>query len=196
MGSHRFSEDLVCPLGSVPLIGHFWTCCLGSLWFRPGFPWFLSCPWFSYFPLIQHSTPCLSLSELSLSFSPLWLPRFSWKATHMQTIGLANHRFRNSQSKGFPTHWDHPIVASNEIPKQTSRQPAQIPKDAFGPCHLWYASPPPFSDALSDMRPSKFRHVPPYAVKTCSVRPFFARVVGELRAADPSKCPKAHEAKC
>ena len=28
--------------------------------------------------------------------------------------------------------------------------------------------------------------VPPCAVKTCAVRPVFARVVGELRAADPS----------
>ena len=40
----------------------------------------------------------------------------------------------------------------------------------------------------------KDRHVPPCAVKTCAVRPVFARVVGELRAADPSKCPRAHEA--
>ena len=30
------------------------------------------------------------------------------------------------------------------------------------------------------------RRVPPCAVKTCAVRPVFARVVGELRAADPS----------
>ena len=28
--------------------------------------------------------------------------------------------------------------------------------------------------------------MPPCAVKTCAVRPVFARVVGELRAADPS----------
>ena len=33
---------------------------------------------------------------------------------------------------------------------------------------------------------SYFRRVPPRAVKTCAVRPVFARVVGELRAADPS----------
>ena len=33
---------------------------------------------------------------------------------------------------------------------------------------------------------SKNRRVPPCAVKTCAVRPVFARVVGELRAADPS----------
>ena len=32
----------------------------------------------------------------------------------------------------------------------------------------------------------KFRRVPPCAAKTCAVRPVFARVVGELRAADPS----------
>ena len=31
-----------------------------------------------------------------------------------------------------------------------------------------------------------YRRVPPCAVKTCAVRPVFARVVGELRAADPS----------
>ena len=37
---------------------------------------------------------------------------------------------------------------------------------------------------------------PPPAVKTCAERPVFARVVGELRAANPSKCPRAHEAKC
>ena len=30
------------------------------------------------------------------------------------------------------------------------------------------------------------RRVPPCVVKTCAVRPVFARVVGELRAADPS----------
>ena len=30
----------------------------------------------------------------------------------------------------------------------------------------------------------------------CAVRPVFAWVVGELRAADRSKCPRAHEAKC
>ena len=32
----------------------------------------------------------------------------------------------------------------------------------------------------------KYRRVPFCAVKTCAVRPVFARVVGELRAADPS----------
>ena len=42
----------------------------------------------------------------------------------------------------------------------------------------------------------KIRRVPPCAVKTCAVRPVFARVGGELRTADPSKCPGAHEAKC
>ena len=31
-----------------------------------------------------------------------------------------------------------------------------------------------------------YRRVPPCVVKTCAVRPVFARVVGELRAADPS----------
>ena len=35
----------------------------------------------------------------------------------------------------------------------------------------------------------KFRRVPPCAVKTCAVRPVFARVVGELGAADPSNVP-------
>ena len=34
--------------------------------------------------------------------------------------------------------------------------------------------------------PLNHRRVPPCAVKTCAVRPVFARVVGELRAADPS----------
>ena len=38
--------------------------------------------------------------------------------------------------------------------------------------------------------------MPACAVKICAVRPVFARVVGELRAADPGKCPRAHEAKC
>ena len=37
---------------------------------------------------------------------------------------------------------------------------------------------------------------PPWAVKPCVVRPVFARVLGELQAVDPSKCPKAYEAKC
>ena len=41
-----------------------------------------------------------------------------------------------------------------------------------------------------------FRRVPPCAVQTCAVRPGFAPVVGELQAANPSKCPRAHEAKC
>ena len=31
-----------------------------------------------------------------------------------------------------------------------------------------------------------FRRVPPCAVKACAVRPVFARVAGELRAADPA----------
>ena len=35
-------------------------------------------------------------------------------------------------------------------------------------------------------RPVLYRRVNPCAVKTCAVRPVFARVVGELRAADPS----------
>ena len=34
------------------------------------------------------------------------------------------------------------------------------------------------------------------AVKTCAVHPIFARVVGELREADPGKGPRAHKAKC
>ena len=34
----------------------------------------------------------------------------------------------------------------------------------------------------------------PLGVKTCAVRPVFAPVVGELRAANPSRCPRAHEA--
>ena len=38
-----------------------------------------------------------------------------------------------------------------------------------------------------------FRRVPPCAVQTRAVRPVFARVLGELRAADPSECPRAHE---
>ena len=43
---------------------------------------------------------------------------------------------------------------------------------------------------------TKDRGVPPCAVRTCAVRPVFARVVGELRAANPSKRPRAREAKC
>ena len=35
------------------------------------------------------------------------------------------------------------------------------------------------------------RRVPPCAGTTCAVRPVFAWVVGELWAADPSKCPRA-----
>ena len=51
---------------------------------------------------IQHSAPCLQLSELSLSLSSFsWFSSFSWKATGTQTIGLANrlanHRFRNAR---------------------------------------------------------------------------------------------------
>ena len=38
--------------------------------------------------------------------------------------------------------------------------------------------------------------MPPCAAKTCAVHPIFVPVVGELRAANPSKCPRAHEAKC
>ena len=40
------------------------------------------------------------------------------------------------------------------------------------------------------------RRVPLCAVKTCAVRLVFVWVVGELRAANPSKCPRPHEAKC
>ena len=40
------------------------------------------------------------------------------------------------------------------------------------------------------------RRVPSCAAKTCAVRPFIVQVVGELRAANPSGCPRAHEAKC
>ena len=43
---------------------------------------------------------------------------------------------------------------------------------------------------------SMFRCVLPRAEEICAVHPVFARVVGELQAADPSKCPRAHEAKC
>ena len=38
------------------------------------------------------------------------------------------------------------------------------------------------------------RRVPLCAVKTCAVRAVFARVAGELRAADPRKCLRAYEA--
>ena len=44
--------------------------------------------------------------------------------------------------------------------------------------------------------PRNTRRMPPCAVKTCAVRPVFARVVGELRAADPKQCPRARKAKC
>ena len=44
---------------------------------------------------------------------------------------------------------------------------------------------PPVS-LLSTVLFPYFRRVTPCAVKTCAVRPVFARVVGELRAADPS----------
>ena len=40
-----------------------------------------------------------------------------------------------------------------------------------------------------------FRRVPPCAVKPCAVCPVFAWVVGELRAADPSKCPRVRKNK-
>ena len=43
--------------------------------------------------------------------------------------------------------------------------------------------------------PSLDRSVPPCVAKPSAVRPVFARVVGELRAANPSKCPRAHESK-
>ena len=38
--------------------------------------------------------------------------------------------------------------------------------------------------------------VPPLCCKTCAVCPVFARAVGELRAADPRKNPRAREEKC
>ena len=41
-----------------------------------------------------------------------------------------------------------------------------------------------FGAFLNAVRGKRFRN--PCAVKTCAVRPVFARVVGELRAADPS----------
>ena len=54
----------------------------GTRGLHPGFSWFSSFSWFPWFPRIQHSTPCLWLSELSLSFSSFsWFPSFSWKAT-------------------------------------------------------------------------------------------------------------------
>ena len=37
--------------------------------------------------------------------------------------------------------------------------------------------------------------MPPCVAKTCAERPVFAQLVGELWAADPSKRPRAHEAK-
>ena len=40
------------------------------------------------------------------------------------------------------------------------------------------------------------RCVPPCAAKTCAVHPVFVPVARELRAANPSKYPRAHEAKC
>ena len=40
------------------------------------------------------------------------------------------------------------------------------------------------------------RYLPPCVAKACADHSIFARVVGELQAADPSKCPMAHEAKC
>ena len=39
----------------------------------------------------------------------------------------------------------------------------------------------------------KHRCVPPRAAQTRTVRPVLARLVGELWAADPSKCPRGHE---
>ena len=41
----------------------------GTRGLHPGFPWFSSFSWFPWFPQIQHSTPCLYLSESSSSFS-------------------------------------------------------------------------------------------------------------------------------
>ena len=39
-----------------------------------------------------------------------------------------------------------------------------------------------------------FRRVPPCVAETCALRPVFARVVGELRAADASKCLRGYDA--
>ena len=39
---------------------------------------------------------------------------------------------------------------------------------------------------LPGVRLHTIRRVPPCAVKTCAVRPVFARVVGEMQVADPS----------
>ena len=50
-------------------------------------------------------------------------------------------------------------------------------------------SPRLFGDFFGGPRPEapgRLGRVPPCAVKTCAVRPVFARVVGELQAADPS----------
>ena len=61
---------------------------------------------------------------------------------------------------------------------------------------LFFGSFPPgegFGTSLNGHQESDGPNVPSCAVKTCAVRPVFTRVVRELRAADPSKCPRAHK---
>ena len=50
------------------------------------------------------------------------------------------------------------------------------------------------SDHESQVTSDLSRSVPPCVATTCAERPVFAWVVGELWAADPSKCTRAHEA--
>ena len=63
----------------------------------------------------------------------------------------------------------------------------------------WNSLAPKF-DQIFPIRDFKFkaksRRVPPCAVKTCALRPVFARVVGELWAAHPSNLQRPVKAKC
>ena len=54
--------------------------------------------------LVQHSTP-LSVA-VQVVFA--WIPVVSVKATGLQTIGLANHRFRNAQNTGSAVNSSNP----------------------------------------------------------------------------------------
>ena len=73
---------------SIPIV---W----GNPWFAPHFPVVFVIAVF--FGKYSTQPPCLRLSELSSSFliDLFAIPVVFVKATHLQTISLANHRFRN-----------------------------------------------------------------------------------------------------
>ena len=68
----------------------------GTRGLHPGFPWFSSLSWFPWLSLIQ-ITELLVCSCLSCLCRFRDFRSFSWRATHMQTTGLANYRFRNAR---------------------------------------------------------------------------------------------------